>query len=84
VLVCSRVLEAAEAAGLAMVRIRPIVLREGDEPLLGLYGMMLKEHLPEDLRLKTFREDPLVVRTRDGSLSLEFAWIRMASGMQPT
>ncbi len=61
-----RVLDAASAAGLTIVRKRAIVLREGEPPLLSVFGMVKSDHLPEDMRRTTWEEPSLVIRARDG------------------
>ena len=42
----ARIEAAAREAGLVIVRRRPVVLREGDEPLITLFGMFRRDHLP--------------------------------------
>ena len=52
-----RVRDGAQAAGLTILRMRSVVLREGDAPLLGLFLMNRADDLPEDLRTAvTLRE----------------------------
>ncbi len=79
----SRVHAGAAAAGLVIVRQRPIVLRESERPLLGLFGMMRAEDLPERMRARTWTEPPLVVRTEDGSVSPEYSAVKLAFGFPP-
>ena len=64
----ARVQNGARAAGLTIVRQRPIILREGEPPLLGVFVMMCSEHLPENFRVKTWSEPPLIIRACDGSV----------------
>ena len=78
-----RVRAAAEAAGLSIVRQRPIVLREGEPPLIGVFLMMRGEDLPEDMRGQTWEEPPLVIRRRDGSVHPEYAAVKLAFGFPP-
>jgi tRNA1(Val) A37 N6-methylase TrmN6 len=78
-----RVKSAANAAGFSIVRFRPIVLRETERPLLGLFGMMRSEDLPETMRGKTWSEPPLVIRTRDGKVHDEYAAVKLAFGFPP-
>ena len=40
---------AAKKSGLAIVRKRPVVFREGDPPLVALFGMMRAEDLPDSV-----------------------------------
>ncbi len=79
----SRVQEGAAAAGLVIVRQRPVVLREGERPLLGLFGMMRAEDLPEWMRARTWVESPLVIRAVDGSVSPEYSAVKLAFGFPP-
>ena len=55
----------AQEAGLKMIRHRPVVFKEGEAPILGLFLMCLKEHVPDDFREWT--EPPLIIRKRTGS-----------------
>lgn len=78
-----RVREGAERAGLSIVRRRPIVLKEGEKPLLCVFIMMLAEHLPEQFRKKTWVEDPLVIRTKDGAVHPEYSAVKLSIGFPP-
>jgi tRNA1(Val) A37 N6-methylase TrmN6 len=74
---------AALAAGLSMVRRRPVVLREGQEPLLSLFGLMRAGDLPETIRARTWVEPALVIRTADGEVHPEYAAVKLAFGFPP-
>lgn len=78
-----RVRAAAAAAGLAIVRWRPVVLREGDKPLLGLFGMMRAEDLPENVRGRTWEEPPLVIRVKNGEVHPEYVAVKLSFGFPP-
>ena len=78
-----RVKSAAAAAGLVIVRRRPVILREGERPLLGLFGMMRAGDLPEWMRTRTWSEPPLVIRTRDGEVHPEYSAIKLTFGFPP-
>ncbi len=78
-----RLVEAARQAGLAIVRHRPVVLREGSPPLLGLYAMTRASDLPEALRGQTWVEPDLVIRRADGAVHLEYQAIKLAFGFPP-
>ena len=78
-----RVGEAATRAGLAIVRRRPVVLREGERPLLGLFGLMRAGDLPDWMRAQTWSEPPLVIRRPDGSVHPEYSAIKMSFGFPP-
>lgn len=76
-----RVIEGAQAAGLTVVRLRPVVLREGDPPLLGLFGLMKKGDVPDSLG--TWRQEPLVIRDRGGNFTQEYSNVRLSIGQPP-
>ena len=78
-----RVFKAAEATGLTVVRWRPVVLREGEEPLLGLFILMRNEHLPEDMRGQTWEEPTLTIRRKEGSVHPEYKAVKMSFGFPP-
>ncbi|HSH95832.1 MAG TPA: methyltransferase [Roseimicrobium sp.] len=78
-----RVHEGAKAAGLTVVRQRAVVLREGETPLLGLFGMMRSTDLPERMRDKTWNEPPLVIRTAEGAVHPEYAAVKLSFGFPP-
>jgi len=78
-----RIIKAAGDSGLTIVRWRPVVLREGDPPLLGLFGMFRSADLPEAMRVRTWSEPPLVIRTRDGAVHPEYSAVKLAFGFPP-
>jgi tRNA1Val (adenine37-N6)-methyltransferase len=78
-----RLLKAARAAALAIVRHRPVVLREGAQPLLGLYVMTRASDLPESVRSQTWVEPSLVIRLADGAVHPEYQAIKLAFGFPP-
>jgi tRNA1(Val) A37 N6-methylase TrmN6 len=78
-----RVEKAATTAGLTIVRRRPVVLKEGDTPLLSLFGMMVSEHLPESFRAQTWAEPALVIRRTDGGIHPEYSAVKLAVGFPP-
>ncbi|MEI8341663.1 MAG: hypothetical protein WCH43_09035, partial [Verrucomicrobiota bacterium] len=78
-----RVRAAAQAAGLTIVRWRPVILREPDRPLLGLFGMMRSLDLPEPMRMRTWTEPPLIIRALDGSIHPEYSAVKLAFGFPP-
>lgn len=73
----------AQNAGLVIVRTRPVVFREGDPPLIALFGMMRADDLPEWFRGQTWEEPPLVIRTRDGKIHPEYSAVKLAIGFPP-
>jgi tRNA1Val (adenine37-N6)-methyltransferase len=78
-----RVHDAAKAAQLTIVRRRPVVLREGERPLLGLFGMMRSNDLPEWMRSQTWSEPPLIIRRLDGSVHPEYSAVKLSFGFPP-
>jgi tRNA1Val (adenine37-N6)-methyltransferase len=78
-----RVLDAATEAGLSIVRQRPVVLREGESPLLGLFAMMRSCDLPESIHGQTWHEPPLVIRCEDGTVHPEYAAVKLGFGFPP-
>lgn len=78
-----RVEAAARKAGLTIVRRRPIVLREGDAPLISLFGMFLAAHLPASIHNQTWVEPALIIRQKDGRVHSEYAAVKLAIGFPP-
>jgi tRNA1Val (adenine37-N6)-methyltransferase len=79
----ARVFAGAEAAGLTVVRMRPVVLCEGETPLLGLFVMQRAADLPPRMRERTWTEPPLVIRAADGSVHPEYAAVKLSFGFPP-
>jgi tRNA1(Val) A37 N6-methylase TrmN6 len=78
-----RVASAARSADLAIVRRRPVVFKEGDPPLIGVFVMMRIGDLPAAMRSRTWVEPPLVIRTRDGRVHPEYAAVKLSIGFPP-
>jgi tRNA1Val (adenine37-N6)-methyltransferase len=76
-----RALAAAREAGLVIVRMRPVALKEGDAPLLAVFLMALRADLPEGHA--GFREPELVIRKRDGSVHPEYQAVKLSIGFPP-
>jgi tRNA1(Val) A37 N6-methylase TrmN6 len=79
----ARVPAGARAAGLCIVRWRPVVLREGDRPLLGLFLLQRASDLPAPLREKSWNEPPLIIRTSTGAVHPEYSAVKLAFGFPP-
>jgi tRNA1Val (adenine37-N6)-methyltransferase len=79
----ARVEAAAKNSGLVIVRKRPVVFREGDPALVGLFGLMRAEDLPEWFRGQTWAEPDLIIRTRDGKIHPEYSAVKLAIGFPP-
>jgi tRNA1Val (adenine37-N6)-methyltransferase len=78
-----RVEQAAASASLVIIRRRPVVFKEGEPPLIGLFAMMRAGDLPERLRGRTWVEPPLVIRAADGGVHPEYAAVKLAAGFPP-
>jgi tRNA1(Val) A37 N6-methylase TrmN6 len=78
-----RIRRAAQEAGLTIVRWRPVQLREGERPLLGLFAMARSVDLPDAMRSRTWHEPPLTIRTREGGVHPEYAAVKMSFGFPP-
>ena len=79
----ARVEAGAQAAGLVIVRKRPVVFREGDVALIALFGLMRAEDLPEWFRGQTWTEPDLIIRTRTGAIHPEYSAVKLAIGFPP-
>lgn len=79
----ARVVAGAAAAGLVIVRKRPVQFREGDAPLVALFGMMRASDLPEWFRGQTWEEPPLIIRTKAGTIHPEYSAVKLAIGFPP-
>jgi len=78
-----RLFDSAAASGLTVVRKRPIVLREGERPLLGLYAMVRADDLPASMRNRPWTEPALTIRTRDGAVHPEYSAVKLSFGFPP-
>ncbi|HEY5345367.1 MAG TPA: methyltransferase [Verrucomicrobiae bacterium] len=79
----ARVEAAAKKSNLVIVRKRPVVFREGDPPLIALFGMMRAEDLPEWFRDQTWTEPDLIIRTHAGKIHPEYSAVKLAIGFPP-
>ena len=78
----ARVEAAATASGLRIVRKRSVIARESEPPLLVLFAMVRREHLPVEAP-ECWEEPPLTVRKADGSVHPEYAVIKLSFGFPP-
>ncbi|MFV0337278.1 MAG: tRNA1(Val) (adenine(37)-N6)-methyltransferase [Chthoniobacterales bacterium] len=78
-----RVRMAARDAGLSILRWRPVVLREGADPLLGLFIMLREEDLPIENRSQTWKESPLCIRAKNGRVHPEYQALKLSFGFPP-
>lgn len=79
----ARVESAALQVGLVIIRSRPVVLKEGEPPLLGLFAMMRSDHLPGWFRSQTWVEPPLIIRTKERSVHPEYMAVKLSIGFPP-
>lgn len=78
-----RVRQSAAQAGLVIIRWRPVVLRERNRPLLGLFAMTRAGDMPEWMRREPWTEQPLIIRRADGSIHPEYSVIKLSFGFPP-
>lgn len=78
-----RIEAAAREAALTIVRRRPVVFKESEPPLVGLFVMMRRDDLPEAMRERTWIEPPLIIRTHDGRVHPEYSAVKLAIGFPP-
>jgi tRNA1(Val) A37 N6-methylase TrmN6 len=79
----NRVRSAAAAAGLTILRWRPVVFREPEPPLIGLFAMMRASDLPDWMRHKTWTEPPLIIRDKSGAIHPEYSAVKLSFGFPP-
>jgi tRNA1Val (adenine37-N6)-methyltransferase len=79
----ARVEAGAKAADLVIVRRRPVIFREGEPPLVGLFALSRSEDLPEWFRARSWEEPPLTIRTRTGEIHPEYSAVKLALGFPP-
>jgi len=79
----ARVEAGARAAGLVIVRRRPVMFREGEPPPIAVFGLMRAEDLPEWFRGQTWVEPELIIRTRAGAIHPEYSAVKLAIGFPP-
>lgn len=78
-----RVRSAAAASGLTIVRWRPVVFREPETPLIGLFAMMRSADLPDWMRGRTWSEPPLSIRDQFGAIHPEYSAVKLSFGFPP-
>jgi tRNA1Val (adenine37-N6)-methyltransferase len=79
----TRMRSAAAAADLSLVRMRPVVFREGSDPLIALFGMTRAQDLPGGFRDCTFHEPALTIRCSDGAVHPEYQALKLSIGFPP-
>lgn len=79
-----RAVVALGEAGLALLRRRDIVFKEGSEPLISLYFAVRAADVPSTVRGRPpVIETPLTIRDRGGRVHPEYAAVRMSFGFPP-
>jgi tRNA1Val (adenine37-N6)-methyltransferase len=76
-----RALDGVRDAGLALIRRRDIIFKEGETPLITLFAATRAADIPATYQ--PFVEPPLTIRTRDGGVDPEYSAIRMSFGFPP-
>jgi tRNA1Val (adenine37-N6)-methyltransferase len=80
----SRATSALRQAGLALIRSRDVVFREGEPPRITLFAASRTGDLPAGFGERPpFDEPPLVIRTLSGKLGAEYAAVRLSFGFPP-
>jgi tRNA1(Val) A37 N6-methylase TrmN6 len=74
---------AARDNGLALVRRRAVVFRDGEPPLISLFAFVRGTDLPASVRDRAWLEAPLVIRAADGSVHAEYAALKLSIGFPP-
>jgi tRNA1Val (adenine37-N6)-methyltransferase len=77
----TRAEDAVREAGLVLIRMRDVVFKEGEPPLITLFAASPATDIPDTYR--ALHEPPLTIRVRDGSTSLEYSTIRLSFGFPP-
>lgn len=78
-----RPFEGAQAAGLVVVRRRPVVFAAGEPELISLFVMMRRQDLPDFMHERTWHEPPLVIRDADGRVNPEYDAVKLSFGFPP-
>jgi tRNA1Val (adenine37-N6)-methyltransferase len=78
-----RIERSVRDAELSIVRRRPVVFKEGEAPLIGLFLMMARHDLPDAMRDRAWLEPPLIIRAADGRVHPEYSAVKLAIGFPP-
>lgn len=76
-----RALDALRDAGLALIRRRDVIFKQGEPPLITLFAATRARDIPATY--EAFAEAPLTIRSRDGGVDSEYSAIRMSFGFPP-
>jgi tRNA1(Val) A37 N6-methylase TrmN6 len=72
---------AVDDAGLVLLRRRDIIFKDGDVPLIALFGAGRREDFHESQ--KAVAESELTIRRSDGKIDREYAAVRISFGFPP-
>ena len=76
-----RALDGIRDAGLALIRRRDVIFKEGEPPLITLFAAARAGDIPSTYQ--PFVEPPLTIRRRDGAVPDEYSAVRMSFGFPP-
>ena len=76
-----RALHAVTGAGLALIRRRDVVFKEGEPPLITLFAASRAQDVPPTYQ--AWVEPPLTIRRADGGVGAEYSAVRMSFGFPP-
>lgn len=76
-----RALDGVRDAGLAVIRRRDVVFKEGEPPLITLFAATRGGDLPSTY--EALVEPPLTIRRRDGGVPAEYSAVRLSFGFPP-
>jgi tRNA1Val (adenine37-N6)-methyltransferase len=76
-----RALDGLKDAGLALVRRRDVIFKDGEPPLITLFAATRAEDIPPTY--EAFVEPPLTIRRKDGGVDEEYSAVRMSFGFPP-
>ena len=87
-----RVRNAVRDSGLALLRWRPVCLKEGEAPLLAVFSAARATDLPEKFRATLtdadglpsgIQEPALTIRRKDGTVDPEYSAVKLSIGFPP-
>ena len=79
-----RVLDAAIKSDLKILHFKPIIFKEGEAPLVGLFTMGRQGDYPYlESKAPVYESSPLTIRQKDGRISPEYEIIKLSIGFPP-
>jgi tRNA1(Val) A37 N6-methylase TrmN6 len=76
-----RALDALRDAGLALIRRRDVIFKDGEPPLITLFAATRAGDIPSTY--EAYVERPLTIRRKDGGVDEEYSAVRMSFGFPP-